>query len=117
MDKRNSWDTEWQTIHAKPISDDNGQILLKFTHPETIIYTSIGTANEITRKILSIKETTETIINPQAIINLYHESGRDELVNRGLKDFGKEQLPFKRLESNAAFYYMMVISFFLFETF
>ncbi|MBN2737362.1 MAG: hypothetical protein JXR70_10315 [Spirochaetales bacterium] len=39
------------------------------------------------------------------------------LENRGLKDFGNEQLPFKRFASNAAFYYMMVISFFLFETF
>lgn len=117
MDKRKSWDTEWRTIYSKPISDDNGQILLEFARPETIIYTNIGMDNEITRKILSIKDTTETIINPQAIITLYHERGRDELVNRGLKNFGNEQLPFKRFASNAAFYYMMVISFFLFETF
>jgi len=117
MDKRKSWDTEWRAIYSKPISDDNGQVLLEFARPETIIYTNIGMNNEITKKILSIKNTTETIINPQAIISLYHERGRDELVNRGLKDFGNEQLPFKRFAANSAFYYMMVISFFLFETF
>ena len=43
--------------------------------------------------------------------------GRDELVNRGLKDFGCEQLPFAKFAPNAAFYYLMAISFFLFEVF
>ncbi len=33
------------------------------------------------------------------------------------KDFGFEQLPFKRFAANSAFYYCMLISFFLFETF
>jgi hypothetical protein len=33
------------------------------------------------------------------------------------KDFGFEQLPFKRFGQNSAFYYCMLISFFLFETF
>ena len=66
---------------------------------------------------MEVKKTEEKTINPQAIITLYHQRGRDELVNRGLKDFGVEQLPFKRFAANAAFYYMMVISFFLFESF
>ena len=104
-------------IYTKPISDDDGQILLEFARPETIIYTNIGMDNFITKAILEVKETKETTISPQAIITLYHQRGRDELVNRGLKDFGAEQLPFKRFTSNAAFYYMMVISFFLFESF
>jgi hypothetical protein len=41
----------------------------------------------------------------------------DELVHRALKDFGFEELPFKRFAPNAAFYYMMLLSFFLHETF
>lgn len=116
MDKRKSWEKSWRMIYTKPISDD-GQILLEFARPETIIYTNIGMDNWITKSILNVKETEETTINPQAIITLYHQRGRDELVNRGLKDFGSEQLPFKRFSSNAGFYYMMLISFFLFESF
>jgi len=42
---------------------------------------------------------------------------RDELVNRALKDFGTEHLPFKRFTSNFAYYYLMAISFFIFEAF
>jgi hypothetical protein len=54
---------------------------------------------------------------PETIIGCHHERGADELPHRGLKDFGFEQLPFKRFHANCAFYYCMVIAFFLFETF
>lgn len=117
MDKRKSWDSAWAAIYAKPLTDKDGQVLLEFARPETIMYTNIGMNNEITKKILKVKKTTENTISPQAIITLYHERARDELVNRALKDFGSELLPFKKFTANAAFYYMMVISFFLFETF
>ena len=39
-----------------------------------------------------------------------------ELVHRALKDFGFEQLPFKRFAQNAAFYYT-ITAFFLYEAF
>jgi hypothetical protein len=38
-------------------------------------------------------------------------------VHRGLKDFGFEDLPFLRFAPNAAFYYTMLVAFFLFEFF
>jgi hypothetical protein len=38
-------------------------------------------------------------------------------VNRALKEFGTEELPFKRFLPNAAFYYSIVLSFFLYESF
>jgi len=47
----------------------------------------------------------------------HHLRGADELPHRGLKDFGAQQLPFKRFAANSAFYYCMLIGFFLFETF
>ena len=67
----------------------------------------------------------------QAIINIYHFRACDELVNRALKDFGTESdayassaqsvrpahLPFKSFTSNAAYYYIMCVAFFLFESF
>jgi len=38
-------------------------------------------------------------------------------VHRALKDFGFEQLPFKRFSQNAALYYTMLVAFFLYEAF
>ena len=51
------------------------------------------------------------------MIYYHHQRGADELPHRGLKEFGSEQMPFKRFGANQAFYYLMVIAFFLFETF
>ena len=115
--RRKCWDRFYRVIYTKPIADDCGQFLLDFVRPETIIYTNLGLDNEITRSILARHDEKPTHISPQAIITTYHQRGRDELVNRGLKDFGAEQLPFSRFAPNAAFYYLMVISFFLFEVF
>jgi len=44
---------------------------------------------------------------------MLHERGSDELVHRAFKDFGFEQLPFHRFVANAAFYYVMMLSFVL----
>ena len=46
-----------------------------------------------------------------------HSRGADELVHRALKDFGFEELPFLRFGPNAAFYYTMLVAFFLLECF
>jgi len=106
-----------RVIYTKPIADDCGQVFLELARPETLIYTNLGLNNEITESILALKDSSATHISPQAIITVYHQRGRDELVNRGLKDFGSEQLPFTHFSSNTAFYYLMVISFFIFESF
>ena len=115
--RRKCWDRFYRIIYTKPIADDCSQVLFDFARPETTIYTNLGLDNEITRSILACHEGKPTQISPQAIITTYHQRGRDELVNRALKDFGGEQLPFTRFAPNAAFYYLMVISFFLFEVF
>ena len=76
--------------------------------------------NKISKAILKLHSNEEKEvkkISPQAIINDYHMRARDELVNRALKDFGTEHLPFKRFTSNAAYYYLMAIAFFIFEAF
>src|SRR5437660_20976 len=51
------------------------------------------------------------------LIYHHHQRGADELPHRGLKEFGSEQLPFQRFAANQAYYYLMVVSFFLFESF
>jgi hypothetical protein len=115
--KRKNWKRFWRAIYAKPLTEDDGQVLLEYARPEVIIYTNIGMDNDITRSILDRHELLYTEISPEAIINAYHYRARDELVNRALKDFGTEHLPFKRFASNAAYYYLMCISFLLFEAF
>jgi hypothetical protein len=91
------------------------QMLLDFARPDNVILTNIG----INDKVLEhcTPQHREYWLTPAAIINSYHQCGADELCHRGLKDFGFEQLPFKRFGPNSAFYYCMLISFFLFETF
>jgi hypothetical protein len=115
--RRKSWDKFYRVIYTKPVADECSQILFDFARPETIIYTNLGLDNEITGSILAQHDGQMTHISAQAIITAYHQRGCDELVNRGVKDFGGELLPFARFAPNAAFYYLMVISFFLFEAF
>lgn len=115
--RRKKWNKFYRAIYAKPIHDEWGQVLFEYARPETVIYTNLGMNNEITRSILAIKDAVEKRISAEAIITAYHERGRDELVNRGLKDFGTEQLPFLRFASNAGFYYLMTIAYFLYEAY
>lgn len=115
--RRESWKRFYRVIYTKPIAEDSGQIFLEFARPETIIYTNLGMNNEITDAILALHDGAFTHISAEAIITTYHHRGRDELVNRAVKDFAGEQLPLQRFAANAAFYYLMVVSFLLFEAF
>jgi hypothetical protein len=86
-------------------------MLLDFARPDTLIYTNLGMGSRL-----------DEALDPQwlsapGIISAYHERGSDELVHRAFKDFGFEQLPFHRFVANAAFYYVMMLSFVLFELF
>lgn len=114
-DCRKSWDISWRCVYTKPISDACGQVLLDFERPESVIYTNLGMDNAISRKIMALHSATS--IDPEAILSAYHNRARDELVNRSFKDFGTEQMPFKHFSANSAFYYLMTIAFFLFESF
>ena len=114
-DSRGSWDTTYRCIYTKPISDKAGQIFLEFDRPESILYTNLDMDNSVSRKLMEINNLSS--IEPEVIIATYHSRARDELVNRAFKDFGTEQLPLKRFAPNSAFYYLMAIAFFLFESF
>ena len=59
----------------------------------------------------------EHMTKTEAVIHAYHGRGEDELVHRSFKEFGFEELPFKRFAPNTAVYYAMVTAFFLLETF
>ena len=109
-----SWGRFYRALYTKPMYEGE-QRLLDFARPDNIILTNIGINAGVIAN-LSDEEQKE-LIKAEAIINSHHQRGADELPHRGIKDFGFEEMPFKRFAANSAFYYCMVISFFLFETF
>ena len=110
-----TWTWEWRAIYTRPQQDDDGQYLFSFARPETVILTNVGLNDEI---FAGASETLRTALTrPEATVDQQHQRGADELPHRGLKDFGFEALPFKRFGANSAFYYCMLIGFFLFEAY
>jgi len=110
--KYGSWKKFRRFIFCHPIYKDQ-QMLLSFARAETLLVTNIRSDTVLPEMPKEIHE----LLNPKCIISRYHSRGANELVHRSLKDFGFEQLPFKRFTPNAALYYTMLVSFFLFETF
>lgn len=112
--KRDSWNRFRRTVYCRPLCQDK-QMTFTFARPDTVIYTNIGADAELDSKLK--RGEGVSLLEVQGIIKAYHDRGADELVHRALKDFGFEELPFLRFHQNAAFYYTMLIGFFLFESF
>ncbi len=89
--------------------------MLEFARPDNVILTNLDEDSLVLANCT--KAEREHWLKPETVIASHHSRGADELPHRGLKDFGFEQLPFKRFAANSAFYYCMLIAFFLFETF
>jgi hypothetical protein len=114
MDRRNTWDKSRRAIYTKSYNEGK-QMLLPFARVERISYTNLGVDEKLTEKFK--KAGKEEYLEAETIIEIYHNRGNDELVHRALKNFGTEKLPFERFECNSAFYYTMLIAFFLYESF
>lgn len=114
MDRRGSWTESRRAIYCRPRYEGIQQ-LLDFARPDTILYTNLGVGQKID-ELLS-RSGRSDLLTAEKVIACAHGRGRDELVHRALKDFGHEELPFKRFAPNAAYYYTMALAFFLFETF
>ncbi len=113
-DRRKSWEKSFRTIFWRPLLEEK-QFLLPGSRPGTIVYTNLGMDSVVDQQLqeAGLAFMAET----DAIIHSYHQRGADELVHRAFKDFGFEELPFQRFVPNAAFYYTMLLGFFLFEAF
>jgi len=109
-----SWKKYYRAIYTHPAYAGE-QRVFDFARPDNIIITNLG-VNPAVVKGCSPQRRKE-LIRVESIIHSHHQRGADELPHRGLKDFGFEELPFKRFTPNTAFFYCMLISFFLFETF
>jgi len=109
-----SWKKYYRAIYTRPAFEGE-QRVFDFARPDNIIITNLGVNSDVVKGCS--RETRKELTRVESIIHSHHQRGADELPHRGLKDFGFEELPFKRFSPNMAFYYCMLISFFLFETF
>jgi hypothetical protein len=109
-DRRGKWKRFRRVIYSRPLYE-NRQMLLDFARPDNLIYTNLGMGGQLDEMFSS------EWLSAEGILAAYQERGSDELVHRAFKDFGFEQLPFQRFVANAAFYYVMMLSFVLFELF
>jgi len=114
MDKRGNWTKTRRAIYCRPWYE-NSQILFEFARPDTILYTNLGMGETIDKLLANVGRYD--MVKSEKVIECAHGRGRDELVHRALVDFGHEELPFKRFIPNMAYYYTMVLAFFLFESF
>lgn len=113
-DCRGTWDRYRRAIYSFTTAED-GQRLLEFASTENFVYTNLDAnvsfASEEQRKAL------EPYLEEERIVELYHGRGKDERVHRALKSFGPEALPLQGFAANAAFYYIMLVAFFLYEAY
>ena len=112
---RPSWRTFRRLIYLETAREQEGQQVFAFAWRPSILYTNLSPY--WVRRSSACREALQPYLEGEAIVRLYHGRGADELVHRALKDFGFEELPLKRFEANTAVYYLMLISFFLMETF
>ncbi len=111
-----SWNKIRRAIFTTLETDENGQLILGFARPDTILYTNLGTDHEFTKQLE--KAGAKDLLTADSIISLAHKRGKDELIHRSIKELAtKEQLPFKHMEMNRAYYYLLAISHFLFESY
>jgi hypothetical protein len=109
-DKRDCWEKGYRAIYTK-YACENGEFHLEFDRTETIMYTNLEDEKKLKEAGL------EKYLDAAEIVNLYHMRAKDELVNRGIKEFVDETLPFKSFESNGVYYYLSVIAYNLLRAF
>jgi len=103
-----SWDRFYRAIYLKPQFDQD-QMMLDFARPEGVILSNMHDNSGLFHQ--ADPNIRARLFRTENLIEQHHAKGADELIHRGLKDFGFQQLPFKKFGANMAFYYMMVIGY------
>ena len=108
------WKRGYRALYTRPLCDGQ-QRLLEFARPDNMILTNLAAGEPVLEEMP--RDLRQYWLRDDSLIFHHHQRGADELPHRGLKDFGSEQLPFHRFASNQAYYYLMLIGFFVFQTF
>lgn len=111
-----SWQQFRRCIYTTANSDETGQLLFDFARPDTVIYTNIGTDQTMTEQLMAA--AGEEYLTAEKIIQLNHQRGKSELTHRSEKEFAcREQFPFELFAMNQAYYYLLMISHILYESY
>ena len=116
--KRGTWKRYRRSIFTTLSCDGSGQYVLdlKGNKTDNLIFTNIGTNPEADERLR--KAGGKEYFEAKNIIGLSHSRGADELIHRSIKELAtKEQLPFKNIGMNRTYYFLLVISHFIFETY
>jgi len=113
-DRRGTWKKFRRAIFTR-LDDEDDQRLLEFARMEGLIYTNLGMGGLGDERVMAAGKGDW--LTSEGIVELHHGRGKDELVNKWLKEFRREALPFKRFSCNTAFYSTMVLAMSLFESF
>jgi len=113
--KLKSWKQFRRTIFTR-LSCNDSQMLLEFARPDSVLYSNLGKDNQMTKQLVDAGH--KEYLKAAKIIEFAHRRGTSELNHRSLKEFmGKEQLPFKRFVANRAYYFVQLITHFLYESY
>jgi len=116
--KRDTWKRFRRSIFTTLSCDENGQYIIGLGNKRTdnLIFTNIGTNTVADQRLRDAGG--EKYFKAENIVKLSHQRGCDELIHRSIKELAtKEQLPFKSMGMNRAYYFLLVISHFIFETY
>jgi hypothetical protein len=108
------WEKAYRALYTRP-QYEGEQRVLDFARPDNIILSNLAEGEPVLEKMP--RNQQKYWLEDKTLIFHHHQRGADELPHRGLKDFGSEQLPFKRFAGNQAYYYLLLVSFFVFESF
>lgn len=112
FNRRKSWKKERRAIYTVHTMESNQRLLLG---QESIYYTNIGDSHVLTEQLK--QAGCATYLEAASIVKLAHQRGEAELLHRNFKEFGFQQMPFKKFNCNEAFFYTMVLSFNLYESY
>ena len=109
-----AWKQFYRAFYTR-LHQESRQLVFEFVRPDNVILTNLGVHAGLTQQL--VKAGHADMMNTHEIISSHHLRGADELPHRALKEFASKHLPFRRFSMNTAWYYLMVIAFFLFECF
>jgi len=114
--KLKSWSKFRRCIFTQLKRDENGQHVIGFAKPDSVIYTNIGMCKQADDRLKAAGGNH--YFEAKTIIQKSHERGADELIHRSIKELAtKEQLPFKSFGMNRTYYLLLVITHFIFEAY
>ena len=112
--KLDRWETPRRTILTTLVSEDDQYVIEGIR--DTVMYTNLGNNDRMDCELHMRKQSE--LMKTEAVVKLAHHNGEEELNHRSIKEFmGSEHLPFTHFGMNGAYYFLMVISHFLMETF